>query len=166
MYRRILLPLVCLIAVPCLAQTADSSSALPVLISDTNVVPGDSRLVAAAKTVVAARMRSQTHAAVLDNRQVAGSTGVISQSSGRPIAGLSGSSPNAAPVSRPKADPSYARAVEQKRQNLKNEQHVMAEEHDQPYGGDIPEDRTVQRMTEIPKEIDRLPTVPPPPPHE
>ena len=43
--------------------------------------------------------------------------------------------------------------VQQKVQDLKQEQARMAAEMDEPYGGDVSEDRAAQRMNQIPQEI-------------
>lgn len=165
MYQRIALPLLAaLVAIPCLAQTADSSAShtLPVLLSTTAAAPGDSRLVLTAKATVAARLRIQVHATVIDNNLVRSSGGVISQSSHAAIATPTFSTSTAPSASRPQADPALAREVQQKREHLQNEQRAMREENEQPYGGGIPEDRVEQRLTEIPQELGRLPSVPPP----
>ena len=56
----------------------------------------------------------------------------------------------------------------QKKQALQQEQRRMSEEYDQPYAGDVPEDVSERRMTEIPgqiKAIDKkLQAMPPPSP--
>jgi hypothetical protein len=68
-------------------------------------------------------------------------------------------------VSAATQDPVDRQAIAKKLQDARQEMSRMAQESDEPYGGDISEDRVQQRMTQLPGEIDSLnKQLNPPPP--
>ena len=146
----------------------------PPLVPDFKVNSNDSELVRAAKTAVANRMGST--AKVIDATALANTHGVLSygSSSYQPPSSSSGSiyPGNAANTASPQTyAPTVDRAATQKKiDQLNHEQGRMAFEAEQPYGGDVSEDRVTQRMTQIPQEQKTLqqqlnqPAAPPPAP--
>ena len=69
----------------------------------------------------------------------------------------------------PALSPADRAAIQQKIQGLNMERARMAEQADQPYAGDISEDRVDQRLSQIPNEINQAqrqlqtPSAPPTP---
>ncbi len=129
----------------------------PQLIRTTLIQPGDSVLVQAAKRAVVARQSGKNRINI-DDRSTRG-RGHIFQSTGPVAPKLDFASVGSAP---PPARPeSSAEAINQqelqrKIDTLRQEQERMAAEAEEPYGGDVEEDRVDQRQAQIPQEIDQL----------
>ena len=142
----------------------------PALIANVKIQPGDSDLVRAAKMTVASRINSHQKAVVIDEsymRRVNG--GRLSAPTGPaalPASTEARSLKTAQVTVTPAAQPTvYRAAVERKIDSLKQEQQRMAAEGDEPYGGDVEEGRSEQRMTQIPGEIEKAQqTIQPPTP--
>lgn len=159
-----------IIVVPAIAQTGVPAAATaapavtrPALISNVDVAPGDSNLVRAAKLSVAARLRSGTSSAFVINNHTLmrayGSTGgVPAGPSGRSAPGET-----IAPV-----DPASNRAALMKQRDTltRDLQHARVES-DEVYGDNIDEDLAAKRMSEIPKQLEKIDKkLNPPQPHE
>lgn len=147
------------------AQQTQARQDLPLLIRNTVAHPDDSPLVRAARAAVAARLRS-TNRQVIDDRTVR--RGRVFQSTGPVNVSFPLPFDPPAPPTRPAA-PSQQLIDAQKRvDSLRQEQQRMAEEADQGPYGEVDEDRVEQRMTEIPREIEKaqrdVQTATPPPP--
>lgn len=135
----------------CAAATRAQDTAL---IRDTTVRPDDSPLVAAAKRAVAARRSGAPQSVWQITDSMVGHALAVSA----PSPALPPAAPRVSQAQMPSTFSSYdarpgQQAAEAKRRSLQREQQQMAEEHDQPYGGDISEDRVVQRLSQIPTEI-------------
>jgi hypothetical protein len=141
------------------------------LISDLRVQANDSPLVRAAKMAVATRAGLTVHASrVIDNASLRGMGGHVAVANANPGASIPslGSYPQqypADPTTAPVAGETRAQ-IQQKINNLRVQQGIMAEEADQPYGGLYNEDLVNKRMTEIPQQLNQLQNqlTPPPPP--
>jgi hypothetical protein len=137
-------------------QASTGEDAQPELIRTVAIHSGDSPLVQAAKKAVAARQNSKSRIKIND-RTVRGA-GHVSQGTGPAVVSMNlPPAPSYAPP--PGADPAdVARQKElaAKIEALKQEQERMAAEADEPYGGDVEEDRVDQRQSQIPQEIDQL----------
>jgi hypothetical protein len=141
------------------------------LISDLKVQANDSPLVRAAKMAAANRASLTVHASrVIDNASLRSLGGHIAVANANQSAALPslGSYPQQYPADPTSSGPSAeSRAqIQQRINNLRVEQGVMAEEADQPYGGLYNEDQVTRRMTEIPQQLNQLQNqlTPPPPP--
>lgn len=166
------------VALPLLAQTSSTAPATdrtaPALITDLTISPHDSRLVRAAKLAVASRRALAANGPVwhVDDSMVghhlaaaSGGTGAHTGSSLKTGPAPGGTSSTTISTGISGATPEQLML---KRQALKQEQARMSEEYDQPYAGDVPEDVSERRMTEIPGQIkaidQKLQAAPPPPP--
>ena len=171
-------------AFPLLAQTSSTTAAAvdrtsPALLSDLTVSPNDSKLVRAAKLAVARRRALAAGSPVwhVDDSMVSHRMAASSPSSTVPLSARSiGPAPpapgygSATTISTDSSGPSAAQLTERK-QALQREQARMAEENDQPYAGDVPENVPERRLTEIPAQINAIdnklqpmqPPTPPPP---
>lgn len=135
------------------AQTAPD--ARPALIPTVSVTQNDSDLVRAAKAAVANRRGSKTAVVIDESYMIRVLGGPLSP----------GTAPHELAVREPKSVAKQVNAVnttksgpdpakvEKRIQDLKQEQARMAAEMDEPYGGDVNEDRAAQRMSQIPQEI-------------
>lgn len=145
------------------AQTAPapaSGDSLPPLINDLTIRDNDSPMVRAAKATVRNRVGpngvARVKPVVIDNAALQRATGGNVSQSSTPLANLPqfghdvGAPPERAHDEKPAGpDP----AVVQKRiQELKDEQRRMAAEAEEVYGSQS-EDRTQQRLEQIPNEI-------------
>ena len=160
-----------LLTVALAAGTTLYAADLPPLISDVRSDPNDSRLVSLAKRTVAAR-HGMTSVAVLNNDNLFRGRAYLAQPSGE-MAPLPAYAPDPGPAPRSEralkreADEAAERAkLIEKKNALNNEQHRMAEEADQPYGGDYSEDQVERRLSKIPEEQAAIQQQlqPPPPP--
>jgi hypothetical protein len=156
-----------------LTASAALAQTVAPLIQDATVQPGDSPLVAAAKRALAARQRAvgSDSAWVIDDSMVRHFR--IADAAAPPPSLPPASAPTRAEV--PSTFSSYdgtaaRQQQERERAALQREQQLMAEENDQPYGGGVSEDHVVERMTQIPKQIEAIdrqaqqqPSPPPPP---
>jgi hypothetical protein len=152
-------------------MTSASSTSRPALITDLTVRDSDSKLVRAAKMAVAARTGAVQGGWAIDDRFVSHVPHALGVGYGAAPAYSSGQQTQL-PV--PSTGPTPAQ-VQKQVQALRQEQGRMAEEMEQPYGGEVSEDRAQQRMEQIPGEIKglqrSLPSAPPPqqpsssPPH-
>lgn len=135
------------------APAAAAGDTTPSLITSVAVQPMDSVLVRAAKRAVASRkpLSQRRLVSVTSTRgRYAEATGTLG-----PLP-----SPTADRSSEPPPQPSRSavaaaereRAVQEKLQQLSVEQQRMAAEAEEPYGGDIEEDRVDQRLNQIPQE--------------
>lgn len=155
------------IALPAAAQST-STPPRPALISDTIVRVEDSPLVRAAKIAVASRLGGTS--TVIDYNYMRRTLGHISETTGPATMPFVGGGKATAEHSSSFAavpPPVDRAAVQQKIDNLRQEQQRMHAETLEPYGGDVDEDYAERRMSEIPKEINKLespPQQPPPPP--
>ncbi len=140
---------------PAVAIAADEPSTPP-LTSTTVVQTNDSPLVMAAKKAVASRHGSGR---VIDNNFVASSKGLLS------IGGSTGSydvstdsmypggQPGVQLSTSPRPSGPDRATIQKKVDQLRQENARMRDEAEQPYGGDISEDRVQQRLEQIPGEI-------------
>jgi hypothetical protein len=176
--RRMYLSVITLIAAGALsAQTASTQTTQPAapatagetqLVTTTAVKSTDSPLVQAAKRALAARQNAKNrikidHASMKKAGRVSQSTGPVNVSFNLPT---SDGEP-ARPAPRDSAEEARQKELEKKLETLKQEQAMMAAEQDEPYGGDIEEGASDQRMTEIPNEIEQTQReMNPPPPGE
>jgi hypothetical protein len=143
----------------------------PALISDVTARDNDSRLVRAAKNAVASRQLMAAHSSVvIDNLYLRRSRATLtttSHSAALPTGGVTYVQPQPVTNAPPTLSPSDRAALQQKVQQLNMERARMAEQADQPYAGDISEDRVDQRLSQIPNEINQaqrqLATPPAPP---
>ena len=132
----------------------------PALISDLTAREHDSPLVRAAKNAVASRQRMAVHSPVIiDNAYLRRSRVTLTTSSSAaalPPAGASYIQPQQPMgTATPALSPADRAAVQQQIQQLTMERARMAEQADQPYAGDISEDRVDQRLSQIPNEINQ-----------
>lgn len=168
---------VILLTLAALPLSLFAQGSMPPLVPDVRFRPDDSPLVRAAKIAVASRAGQPTR--VFDNAAVANSRGVISTSSGaaelptfQPTSMYPGAAPAAGQSTQTFAPQVDRAAVQKKIQQLNQEEGRMAMEAEQPYAGDVSEDRVDQRLSQIPQERQQLqqqlnqpqPTPPPPPP--
>lgn len=141
--------------VSALLLAAAASAQTPPLIHDTTVRKDDSPLVAAAKRAVAARRGAVTaqNGWAIDDAMVGHS--LLAPAAIPPQLAGSASPQSEVSATFSSYDAKGARAAAGKqRAALEQEQRRMAEEHDQPYAGDVSEDRVEQRLTQIPTEIE------------
>ncbi len=132
----------------------------PALISDVTAREHDSPLVRAAKSAVASRQRMAAHSPVIiDNAYLRRSHVTLTTSSSAAALPAGAPSyyaqPQAVGNATPALSPTDRAAVQQKIQQLTMERAIMAEQADQPYAGDISEDRVDQRLSQIPMEINQ-----------
>jgi hypothetical protein len=131
----------------------------PALISDLTAREHDSALVRAAKNAVASRQRMAAHSPVIiDNAYLRRSHVTLTTSSSSaalPTPGPSYIQPQSITNAPPALSPTDRAALQQKIQQLNMERARMAEQADQPYAGDISEDRVDQRLSQIPMEINQ-----------
>jgi hypothetical protein len=168
------------VALPLLAQTSSTAPAtdrtFPPLLTDLTISPNDSRLVRAAKRTVAERRAFMATAngpiwhvddSMVSHNLTTSSSGVAplgstSLGTKRPPPGYASSTT----ISTGSSGPSQTQLM-QKKEALQQEQARMSDEYYQPYAGDVPEDVSEHRMTEIPAQINaidrKLETMPPPP---
>jgi hypothetical protein len=147
------------------AAQPTSTPQRPALVSDTTVRADDSPLVRAAKIAVASRLGGSI---VIDYVYMRRTTGHISEATGPALMPVNvGGAKTAAEHSSTfaaQSQPVDRAAVQQKIEALRQEQQRMHAETDEPYGGDVNEDQAERRMSEIPKEINKLQNPPPPRP--
>lgn len=138
------------VAVSALAQYSEipESALRPMLISDTKVQPDDSPLVRAAKMNVARRQKAGK-VMVVDVTKI-GTT----DSRGAQLPQFEGPNEVEGPIPTD-ATAATKVALQQKATVLKQEQEQISHEADQPYAGDIEEDRVQQRVEQIPAETDQ-----------
>jgi|GEM_PF-4240674 len=161
--RRIAVAMIALLwALPGAAQ--ETPSPTPALLHDFAERPDDSPLVRAAKRSLALRQTRRSSGWVVNDAMVRHRhvDYAPAQQQAAEVPAVS-ATPQPPAVDR--------QAVERKLQNARQEMLRMAQESDEPYGGDISEDRAQQRLTQLPGEIDTLnkqlhpapPSYPPPP---
>jgi hypothetical protein len=133
----------------------------PPLLTNVNEVAGDSRLVRAAKQTVAARRRMTGKTWKIDDsmvgHQVAVAPGPKSGNVSGPAnrGGAYADSRSASTFSS--AAPGASRSdLQAKKASLKNEQSRMSEETDQPYSGDVDQEKAEQRLTQVPAQINQV----------
>jgi hypothetical protein len=124
------------------------------------VQANDSLLVRAAKMAVASRAKMTVHAArVIDNAALRAMGGhvAISTSEGAPIpTGSASQNYPSDPTSSPAAAAATRAQIQQRINNLRREQGIMAEEADQPYGGLYNEDLVNRRLAETTQQLNQL----------
>jgi len=138
------------------AQTAPSTSSpeepTPSLITSTQVLPGDSPMVAAAKRAMAARQKAKDRVHV----SVTPGKGHIFQATGPVDIPKMRTDPKPQPAKKAKSgiDPDV---LERKLQALLLEQEKLVSHLDQPYGGDgSEEDYADKKMAGLQRQIDDL----------
>jgi hypothetical protein len=138
----------------------EKSSPIPALLHDFAERPGDSPLVRAAKQSLALRRNGRSSGWVVNDTMVRHLHGEYVPATSQRAA------PEVPAVSAATQDPVDRQAIARKIQAARQEMLRMAQESDEPYGGDISEDRVQQRMSQLPGEIDTLNKQlnPPPPP--
>lgn len=162
------------LAVPGVAQQSASQDASPALLHESSERPEDSRLVRAAKRSLALRQRAGAGKStwVVDDSMVRHTQPAVSQSN---FASGGKDVPSSKPAPNQPAAPAIDRAaLEKKLSDAKQEMRRMAQESDEPYGGDVSEDRVNQRLNQLPGEINTMnkqlqqapsSATPPPQPH-
>jgi hypothetical protein len=136
---------------------ADAASVKPALTSNVAIGAGDSPLVRAAKIAVASRMGVPSR--VIDNSTVASATRTLTTTSVNVTLPTYGSTYGGGQQAAPGMPPTYPTArpnraeLQKNLQQLNQENARMHDEADQPYGGDVSEDRVQQRIEQLPQEI-------------
>jgi hypothetical protein len=141
-----------------LLLSASASAQTALLVDNTSVLPGDSPLVAAAKRSLAARRGTLAaqNGWVIDDSMVRHRL-LVDAAPAPPLRTASTPGSTAPPSTFSSNDGTAARQQLQKQRTaLQREMQILAEENDQPYGGDISEDRVVQRLTQIPAEVQAI----------
>ncbi|HYM61285.1 MAG TPA: hypothetical protein VEZ11_10365 [Thermoanaerobaculia bacterium] len=156
------------LALPGVAQQSGSQETSPALLHDSSERAEDSRLVRAAKRSLALRQKAGNGKSnwVVDDSMVRHTRPTILQTN---FGGGGKDVPASTAAPNQPATPAIDRAaVEKKLNEAKQEMRRMAAESDEPYGGDVSEDRVNQRLNQLPGEINtmnkQLQQAPPPQP--
>jgi Na+-transporting methylmalonyl-CoA/oxaloacetate decarboxylase gamma subunit len=154
------------------AETAGTATTPP-LTTTVADNPNDSPMVRAAKRAVASRVNpAQRRVVTLTTANTRGRVAFASGPTTGPTPLPAPPSPSAGELRQRESAREVAAikaAAEKERRDklkqLENEENMLAAEMDEPYGGDVEEDRVDQRMSEIEAEKQKL-QQPPPPPHQ